>query len=132
MTPQEIPFLSVAALRTALRAREFTPTDVVDSLAARIEKIDPQIHAYLSKDLAEARQAAAAADVNLPLGGIPIGMKDVLSVKGHPCGCASRILDGYIAPYDATAVARFRAAGAIPFGRLNMDEFAMGSSTENS
>ncbi len=132
MTAQDIPFLSVAALRSALRGREITPTDVIDSLAARIDKVDPQIHAYLSKDLAEARRSAASADVNLPLGGIPIGMKDVLNVKGHPCGCASKILDGYVAPYDATAVARLRAAGAIPFGRLNMDEFAMGSSTENS
>jgi aspartyl-tRNA(Asn)/glutamyl-tRNA(Gln) amidotransferase subunit A len=132
MTPQDIPFLSVAALRTALRAREFTPTDVIDALAARIEEYDPKIHAYLSRDLAGARHSAATADVSLPLGGIPIGMKDVLNVKGHPCGCASHILDGYVAPYDATAVARLRAAGAIPFGRLNMDEFAMGSSTENS
>jgi aspartyl-tRNA(Asn)/glutamyl-tRNA(Gln) amidotransferase subunit A len=132
MTPQDIPFLSVAALRAALRAGDCTPTDAIDALAARIEKVDPQIHAYLSRDLAEARRTAASADVKLPLGGIPIGMKDVLNVKGHPCGCASRILDGYIAPYDATAVARLRAAGAIPFGRLNMDEFAMGSSTENS
>jgi aspartyl-tRNA(Asn)/glutamyl-tRNA(Gln) amidotransferase subunit A len=132
MAPQDIPFLSLASLRSALRAREITPIDVIDSLAARIDEVDPQIHAYLSKDLAGARQAAATADVNLPLGGIPIGMKDVLNVKGHPCGCASHILDGYIAPYDATAVARLRAAGAIPFGRLNMDEFAMGSSTENS
>ena len=132
MTPQEIPFLSVAALRRALRARECTPVDVIDALAARIAKVDPNIHAYLSHDLDGARNAAAVADVNLPLGGIPIGMKDVLNVKGHPCGCASHILDGYIAPYDGTAVARLRAAGAIPFGRLNMDEFAMGSSTENS
>ena len=132
MSPQDIPFLSVGALRTALRARECSPVDVIDALAARLEKVDPKVRAYLSHDLTGARQAAAAADVNLPLGGIPIGMKDVLNVKGQPCGCASHILDGYIAPYDATAVARLRAAGAIPFGRLNMDEFAMGSSTENS
>ncbi|OAI42121.1 aspartyl/glutamyl-tRNA amidotransferase subunit A [Verrucomicrobia bacterium SCGC AG-212-E04] len=132
MSPQEIPFSSVAALRTALRAREFTPVDVIDALAARIERVDPNVRAYLSYDLAAARAAAAAADVKLPLGGIPIGMKDVLSVRGQPCGCASHILDGYVAPYDGTAVARLRAAGAIPFGRLNMDEFAMGSSTENS
>ena len=59
-------------------------------------------------------------------------IKDVINVKGHPCGCASKILQGYIAPYDATVIAKLRAAGAIPFGRVNMDEFAMGSSTENS
>src|SRR5208337_4738514 len=68
----------------------------------------------------------------LPLGGVPISIKDVINVKGHPCGCASKILQGYIAPYDATVIAKLRAAGAIPFGRVNMDEFAMGSSTENS
>ena len=58
---------------------------------------------------------------------MPISIKDVISVKGHPCGCASKILQGYVAPYDATVVAKLRAAGAIPFGRVNMDEFAMGS-----
>ena len=132
MTAQEIPFLSLTALRSALRAKEISPVEVVDALAARIDQLNPNIHAYLSKDVDEARRTAATADVSLPLGGIPIGMKDVLSVKGQPCGCASHILDGYVAPYDGTAVARLRAAGAIPFGRLNMDEFAMGSSTENS
>ena len=105
---------------------------MVDALAARIEKVDPAIHAYLSFDLAQARRDAEAADVSLPLGGVPVAIKDVISVAGQPCGCASHILDGYVAPYDATCIARLRAAGAIPFGRLNMDEFAMGSSTENS
>ena len=70
--------------------------------------------------------------MHLPLGGVPISIKDVINVKGHPCGCASKILQGYVAPYDATVIAKLRAAGAIPFGRVNMDEFAMGSSTENS
>ena len=128
----ELPFFTVTALQAKLRAREVSPREVVDSLAARIERRDPALHGYLSFDLETARREADAADVNLPLGGVPVAIKDVLSVAGQPCGCASEILAGYRAPYDATAVARLRAAGAIPFGRTNMDEFAMGSSTENS
>ena len=79
-----------------------------------------------------ARALAEKADVNLPLGGVPIAIKDVINVTGEPCSCGSKILDGYKATYDATVIAKLRAAGAIPFGRCNMDEFAMGSSTENS
>ncbi len=132
MDTADLSFLTVTALQARLRARELSPREVIDALAERIESVDPAIHAYLSTDLAQARRDADAADVNLPLGGVPVAIKDVISVAGQPCGCASHILDGYVAPYDATCIARLRAAGAIPFGRLNMDEFAMGSSTENS
>ena len=84
--------------------------------------------------LAAAREADAARAAGKAgrLLGVPVAVKDVLNVKGQPCSCASRILEGYTAPYDATAVARLRAAGAVFLGRANMDEFAMGSSTENS
>ncbi len=132
MNPADIPFQSVAGLQTLLRAREISPREVLDALAARIDAVNPQLNAYLSIDPEAARREAETADVNLPLGGVPIAIKDVISVTGQPCGAASKILEGYQAPYDATVIARLRAAGAIPFGRTNMDEFAMGSSTENS
>ena len=124
--------LSVSELRRKLLAREASPLEALDALEARIGKVDPVIHGYLSRDYAAARALAENADVNLPLGGVPIAIKDVINVNGEPCSCGSKILDGYRATYDATVIAKLRAAGAIPFGRCNMDEFAMGSSTENS
>jgi aspartyl-tRNA(Asn)/glutamyl-tRNA(Gln) amidotransferase subunit A len=93
---------------------------------------DPKIGAYIGRDLETAKKAALSVDLSKPLGGIPIGIKDAITVEGEPASSASRILEGFTAPYNATAVARLLAAGAIPYGRMNMDEFAMGSSTENS
>jgi aspartyl-tRNA(Asn)/glutamyl-tRNA(Gln) amidotransferase subunit A len=124
--------MTVHALQALIRAGQISPKEVIEALGRRIEEVDPLIHGYLSHDLDRALLEAQRTDVHLPLGGVPISIKDVLNVQGHPCGCASKILEGYIAPYDATVIAKLRAAGAIPFGRVNMDEFAMGSSTENS
>lgn len=124
--------LTISELQDGFRKKEFTPADAVRSLEERINAVDPQIQAYLSRDFESALAAAEKADTSLPLGGVPIGIKDVINVKGEPCTCSSKILAGYKAPYDATVIEKLRAAGAIPFGRLNMDEFAMGSSTENS
>ncbi len=128
----DLVFETATGLQRRLRAKELTPREAIDALADRIAAVDPALGGYLSTDLEDARRQADAADVNLPLGGVPVAIKDVISVAGHPCGCSSKILAGYKAPYDATVIARLRAAGAIPFGRANMDEFAMGSSTENS
>ena len=132
MTPRDLPALTITELQQLLRAREVSAREAVEAMHARIVAVDPRIGAYLSVDLDAALKAADAADTNLPLGGVPIAIKDVLNVAGQPCTCASRMLRNYTSPYDATAVARLRQAGAIPFGKTNMDEFAMGSSNENS
>ena len=104
----------------------------------QIARVDGQIHAFISHDAADALAQADATDkliaqgVSRPLLGIPVAIKDVLAVKNQPLNCASKILGKFISPYDATAIEKLKAAGAVVFGRLNMDEFAMGSSTENS
>jgi aspartyl-tRNA(Asn)/glutamyl-tRNA(Gln) amidotransferase subunit A len=124
--------LTVAELQGRLRAKEIAPVEVVRALDARIAAVDPRIHGYLSRDLSAALAEAERADVSLPLGGVPVAIKDVINVAGEPCTAASKILTGYRSNYDATVIRKLRAAGAIPFGRCNLDEFAMGSSTENS
>jgi aspartyl-tRNA(Asn)/glutamyl-tRNA(Gln) amidotransferase subunit A len=125
--------LGVAAVRKGLLSKEFSPQDVVNDLHKAITARDAELGAYLQMDLPAALAAAAAADLSLPLGGVPIAIKDNINVLGQPTTCASRILAGkFTSPYDATATQKLRAAGAIPFGKTNMDEFAMGSSTENS
>ena len=132
MKPADLPALNIADLQGLLRRREISPREVIESLRARIEKVEPTIDAYLSIDFEAAAKEAEKVDVNLPLGGVPIAIKDIINVKGQPCTCGSKILHNYRAPYDATVITKLRAAGAIPFGKTNMDEFAMGSSTENS
>ncbi len=128
----ELPALSIAEVQQKLRAKEVSPAEVLRALDARIAQVDPHIHGYLSRDFDAAMKCAESADVSLPLGGVPIAIKDVINVNGEPCTAASKILAGYRANYDATVIRKLRAAGAIPFGRCNLDEFAMGSSTENS
>ena len=128
----DISSLSVADLQRKLRGKEVSPAEVLRALDARIAAVDPHIHGYLSRDLDAALALAERADVSLPLGGVPIAIKDVMNVAGEPCTCGSKMLAGYRSNYDATVIRKLRAAGAIPFGRCNMDEFAMGSSTENS
>src|SRR5438876_10183731 len=132
MTAKDLPAMSIAELQSLLRRREVSPREVLDALRARIEHVDGEIDAYLSLDFEAAAKEAGKANIDLPLGGVPIAIKDIINVAGQPCTCASKILHGYRAPYDATVIRKLRAAGAIPFGKTNMDEFAMGSSTENS
>ncbi|MDP1588394.1 MAG: Asp-tRNA(Asn)/Glu-tRNA(Gln) amidotransferase subunit GatA [Prosthecobacter sp.] len=124
---------TITTLRQQLVAGEITPRDIILDLAKAIESRNSSLGAYLSWDIDAALAEADKADTSGPLGGIPIAIKDNINVTGQPCTCGSRILaENYTAPYDAGAIQRLRAAGAVPFGRLNMDEFAMGSSTENS
>src|SRR5947209_11300911 len=132
MTTNELPALSIAELRPLLLRREVSAREVLEALEARINAVDGKIGAYLSGDLEAAALEAEKADLNLPLGGVPVAVKDIINVAGQPCTCASKILRGYRAPYNATVIEKLRAAGAIPFGKTNLDEFAMGSSTENS
>jgi aspartyl-tRNA(Asn)/glutamyl-tRNA(Gln) amidotransferase subunit A len=132
MTEEDLPALSIADLQSLLRRGDVSAREVVEALRARVEAVDDEIGAYLSLDFEAAAKEAETADVNLPLGGVPLAIKDIINVMGQPCTCGSKILQGYRATYDATVVRKLRAAGAIPFGKTNLDEFAMGSSTENS
>jgi aspartyl-tRNA(Asn)/glutamyl-tRNA(Gln) amidotransferase subunit A len=125
--------MSISSLRQQLQAGETTPTAVLNHLVGEMASRDGQTGAYLSYQLEAALAEAASADLSLPLGGIPIAIKDNINVLGQPCTCGSKILaENYTSPYDATVIRKLRAAGAIPFGRMNLDEFAMGSSNENS
>lgn len=133
--------LTVSELTEKLSAREVSSREAIEACLARIEQVDGQVRAFLSWNAADALAQADAADrllasgvthVERPLLGVPIALKDLIAMRHHPLGCASRILEGFVAPYDAGVVERLRDAGAVLFGRLNMDEFAMGSSTENS
>lgn len=124
--------LSLSEVREQIAAKKVSPEEVLTALHERVKSVDERVGGYLSQDFETALADAKAADLSKPLGGVPIAIKDVLNVKGQPCGCASQILKGYTAPYDATVITKLREAGAIMYGRTNMDEFAMGSSTENS
>ncbi len=125
-------FGTISHWRRQLTSGAISPSELVEEVARAIAQKNPGINAYLSWDKEAALAAAAQADLSLPLGGIPIAVKDNICIQGEPTRCASRMLENFRSPYAATAVQRLRAAGAIPFGRTNMDEFAMGSAGENS
>lgn len=133
--------LTISELTGKLAKREVSSREVMQACLDQISRVDKQIHAFISHDDLDALAQADAADklfadassaANKPLLGVPIAVKDVLAVKGQPLNCGSKILGKFVSPYDGTAIQKLKAAGAIIFGRLNMDEFAMGSSTENS
>jgi aspartyl-tRNA(Asn)/glutamyl-tRNA(Gln) amidotransferase subunit A len=131
--------LSAAELSRALGAGEVSAVEVASAHLERMAAVEPKVHAYLHVDRDGALEAARAVDAARargdelgPLAGVPIAVKDVIATKGVPTTAGSKILEGWRPPYDATITQRLRAAGLVMLGKTNMDEFAMGSSTEYS
>ena len=130
--------LSISRLAPLLASGQVSPVEVTEELLSRIAARDGELNAYITVDAEGARAQARAAEARLrrgegtPLTGIPLALKDVLVTQNLRTTCASRILENFLPPYDATVCARLRREGAIFLGKVNMDEFAMGSSTENS
>jgi aspartyl-tRNA(Asn)/glutamyl-tRNA(Gln) amidotransferase subunit A len=134
--PRPETALGIAA---AVRAGTRTAVGVLEEHLARIRRSEPEIHAFVTLTEDRARQAAAAVDAAVaagrdpgPLAGVPVALKDNMCTRGIPTTCSSRILGSWRPPYDATVVRRLAEAGAVAVGKTNLDEFAMGSSTENS
>ncbi len=136
--------MTLAAAAQALRAGEFSSSELTRAYLERIERLEPGLHAFITLTPELAMEQAREADRRLmeaskdpesvlpPLLGVPLAIKDVLSVSGVRCTCGSRILENFIPPFNATSVERLLAAGIVILGKTNTDEFAMGSSTENS
>ncbi|HBH86638.1 MAG TPA: Asp-tRNA(Asn)/Glu-tRNA(Gln) amidotransferase GatCAB subunit A [Syntrophaceae bacterium] len=134
----ELHQLTIHELQKLIRSQGIASSDIVKSVFSRIDAVEGNVHAYITlmKEYAFAEAAKADKDVKegilKPLTGIPIALKDILCTKGFLTTCGSHILHNYVPPYDATVVQKLREAGAVFTGKTNMDEFAMGSSTETS
>jgi aspartyl-tRNA(Asn)/glutamyl-tRNA(Gln) amidotransferase subunit A len=139
VAPPQVVGASIASLATGVRAGTFRARDLVEAYLDRVARADETLGCFLLVDAAGARARADAVDATVkaggdpgPLAGVPIGLKDLYVTRGVETTAASKILRGFIPPYESTSSARLAAAGAVSLGKLNMDEFAMGSSTENS
>lgn len=137
--PLNNPNFTAAALVPQILEGSVRATDVLDTVLATIREQEPRVHAFLQVTEDLARSQAEQVDRKIaegkpvgPLAGIPVGIKDNLCVRGGRTTCASKILEPFVAPYDATVISRLRDADAVFVGKTNLDEFAMGSSTENS
>ena len=130
--------LTLAEISKALAAKQFSVRELTTHLLSRIEQLDPQVNSFITVTQKSALQQADAADelrssgINAPLLGVPLAHKDLFCTEGVRTSCASKTLDNFIAPYTATVVDKLNKAGCISLGKLNMDEFAMGSSGETS
>lgn len=134
----DIARLTICEAAAGLRKKTFSSVELTQAVLNAIDVKDADLNAYLSVDAEGALRQAGAADAARSAGqdgellGMPVAIKDLINVEGQPCTCASKQLVGYVSPYDATVSAKLRQAGVVFTGRTNMDEFAMGSSTENS
>ncbi len=135
MPSGELASKTIHELRALLTAGAVSPRDLLDDVLARIDRLNPSLHAYLGVEPQRLRQQLEAQLAAIPAGrlrGIPITIKDNICIDGEETSCASRILAGFRPPYDATVIERLKQEGAVLIPRANMDEFAFGSSTENS
>ncbi len=135
----ELYYKTAIDLSGMLENGEISSSELTEAIIERTKAVDPKVKAFLQFDEGNAIKQAKTSDARRargescgPLEGIPVGLKDVISVKGEQLTCSSKILGNFISPYDATTTTKLKNAGAVLWGRLNMDEFAMGSSTENS
>jgi aspartyl-tRNA(Asn)/glutamyl-tRNA(Gln) amidotransferase subunit A len=135
----ELHYRPIADLAADLAAKTISSVELTQAIIARTKAVEPKVKAFNSFDEADALAQAKASDARRaagqargPLDGVPIGLKDVIAVTDQPLTASSRMLANFVSPYDATVTQKLKQAGAVIWGRLNLDEFAMGSSTENS